>query len=121
MGRSEDLEAMNLERVDDDDIDFAALFADPAADSDAFARWSDDLDVYVQRQGALDALRLRPRSEAPWPGDDNPMLSYLRERASEIVDDEGADKAIAWLAQEAWFEATIAERARVARVLTDDA
>ncbi len=103
-----------------DDVEFATLLADPEADSDAFARWSDDLDVYVQRQGALDALRLRPRSEAPWPQDDNPMVAYLRDRADEIADDEGRDAAFEGLAQQAWFEATLAERARLARLLTDD-
>lgn len=102
------------------DIDIGLLLAEPDSDSPAFARWGDRLALYVRGQGTLDALRLRPETEAPWPGDDNPMLSYLTERAGEIVEHDGADAAIAWLAPQVWFEATIAERSRIERLLIDD-
>ena len=105
----------------DDDLDIGMLLADPGSSSRAFSRWSERLAVYVRQQGSLDALRLRPISEPPWPTDDNPMLSYLVERTAEIAEDEDADVATAWLARQSWLEATIAERSRVARLLTDDA
>jgi len=104
----------------DDDLDIGTLLADPGAASRAFTRWSDQLAVYVQQQGSLDALRLRPISEPPWPQDDNPMLSYLVERTAEIAEDDDTDVAIAWIARQAWLEATIAERSRVARLLSDE-
>ena len=103
-----------------DDIDIGVLLADPGADSEVFARWSERLGQYVQGQGSLDALRLRPSTEALWPQSDNPMLRYLIERAGEIVEHDGVAVAIAWLATEAWLEATIAERSRLARLLVDD-
>jgi hypothetical protein len=104
----------------DDDLDIGMLLADPGAAGLAFTRWSEQLAVYVQHQGSLDALRLRPISEPPWPADDNPMLCYLVERTAEIAEDEDAEVATAWLARQAWLEATIAERSRVARLLSDE-
>jgi hypothetical protein len=103
-----------------DNVDIGVLLADPGADSEVFARWSERLGQYVQGQGALDALRLRPDTDAPWPQRDNPMLCYLIERAAELVEHDGIDVAIAWLAMEAWLEATIAERSRLSRLLVDD-
>jgi hypothetical protein len=103
-----------------DDIDIGVLLADPGADSEAFSRWSARLGQYVLHQGPLDALRLRSQSEAPWPNDENPMLGYLVERSAEISENEGTGAAISWLARQAWFEATISERSRVARLLIDD-
>ena len=105
---------------DFDDIDIGVLLADPGADSEVFARWSERLGQYVQAQGSLDALRLRPDTEAPWPPRDNPMLRYLIERAAEILEHDGIAVAIAWLATQTWLEATIAERSRLARLLVDD-
>jgi hypothetical protein len=104
----------------DDDLDIGVLLADPGEQSDALARWSERLAQHVQGQGSLDALRLRPESEAPWPQPENPMLCYLLERAAEIIACDGVDGAMDWLARHAWLEATIAERGRVARLLVDD-
>jgi len=110
-----------LEELNDlEEIDFGTLLPDLHEQSPAYARWSEQLDAYLAAQGALDALRLRPSDEAPWPDGTNPMLSYLRERAAELVSEEGLDAAIAWLARQAWFEAAIAERARMSRLLIDD-
>jgi hypothetical protein len=103
-----------------DDLDIGVLLADPGVQSTALERWSERLAQHVQGQGSLDALRLRPESEAPWPQPDNPMLCYLIERTAEIIDGDGVDLALNWLATHAWLEATIAERGRVARVLVDD-
>ena len=105
--------------VDDDDLEFefAHLYAD---DSDALARWKDRLSTYVDLQGTLDALRLRPSSEQPWPAFDNPMLGYLKERATEIAAHDGIDAAITWLAANAWFEGALAERSRFIRLLDAD-
>ena len=103
-----------------DDMDIGELLAEPGAHSAVFARWTERLGNYVQSQGPLDALRLRPIPEAPWPDDDNPMLCYLRERATEMLEDDGIACAIEWLANHAWFEATIAERSRLSRMLVDD-
>jgi hypothetical protein len=103
-----------------DDLDIGVLLADPGSESAVFTRWSERLGRYLQGQGPLDALRLRPNTEAPWPDSDDPMLCYLIERTAEIVEDDGIGPAIAWLASQAWFEATIAERSRLARLLIDD-
>ena len=104
--------------VDDDlEVEFATLYAD---DSEALARWKDQLSEYVDLQGTLDALRLRPSSEQPWPAFDNPMLGYLRERGAEIAANDGLDAAISWLGANAWFEGAIAERSRFIRLLDAD-
>ena len=97
--------------------EFGRLYAD---DSEALARWKDRLSSYVDLQGTLDALRLRPSSEQPWPAFDNPMLGYLKERSSEIAANDGLDAALAWLAANAWFEGAIAERSRFIRLLDAD-
>lgn len=106
-------------QVEDDDLEFefASLYAD---DSAALERWKDALSGYVDVQGTLDALRLRPSSEQPWPAFDNPMLGYLRERTAEIVEKDGLDAAVAWLAANAWFEGAVAERSRFIRLLDAD-
>jgi hypothetical protein len=102
------------------DVEIADLLAGDGHDSVALARWKDRLSRYVDRQGALDALRLRPPTEAPWPTPENPMLGYLRERSTEVARTDGLDMAVAWLARNAWFEGAIAERARIARVIDED-
>jgi hypothetical protein len=94
---------------------------DPAATSEARTQWRAHLDEYVRSQGGIDALRLRPSDEAPWPQDDNPMYRYLVERAAELADSQDQEAAIQWLAARTWFEATLAERSRVARMLVDEA
>jgi hypothetical protein len=86
----------------------------------ALARWKDRLGEYVDLQGTLDALRLRPSSEQPWHAFDNPMLGYLKERTDEIVGKDGLEAAITWLAANAWFEGAIAERSRFIRLLDAD-
>ena len=99
------------------DAEIAQLYAD---DSEALARWKDRLSGYVDLQGTLDALRLRPSSEQPWPAFDNPMLGYLKERGAEIAANNGLDAAITWLAANSWFEGAIAERSRFIRLLDAD-
>jgi hypothetical protein len=103
--------------LDDGEYEFAQLYAD---DSEALARWKDRLSSYVDLQGTLDALRLRPSSEQPWPAFDNPMLGYLKERGAEIAAHDGLDAAMAWLAANSWFEGAIAERSRFIRLLDAD-
>ena len=93
---------------------------DHAAESEARTQWREPLDEYFRGQGGIDALRLRPSDEAPWPQDDNPMYRYLVERAGELASAEDAGAAIQWLAARTWFEATLAERSRVARMLVDE-
>ena len=105
---------------DDRDADLADLLGDDSGDSEALARWKDRLSPYVDRQGGLDALRLRAPSEPPWPAQDNPMLAYLSERSREIAADEGLDNALAWIIRHAWFEGAISERARIARLVDED-
>ncbi len=99
------------------DDDVAQLYTD---DSVARARWGGRLGQYVDLQGALDALRLRPTTERPWPAWDNPMFGYLIDRGTEIAAADGLDAALVWLASHAWFEGAIAERSRFARLLDDD-
>jgi hypothetical protein len=111
----------NLDDFDDlEDLDIGVVLADPGTESEVSARWSEQLGHYVHGQGSLDALRLRSATEPPWPHVDNPMVRYLIERTSEFVERDGIEAALAWLATHAWFEATIAERSRLARVLVDD-
>ena len=114
---ADDGDDVAVEEDDDLAIEFASLYAD---DSEALARWKDQLSAYVDVQGTLDALRLRPSSEQPWPAFDNPMLGYLRERAAEIATKDGVEAAIAWLSANAWFEGAVAERSRFIRLLDAD-
>jgi hypothetical protein len=100
--------------------DIADLLAGEEDDSVALAHWRDRLSEYVDRQGSLDALRLRSPSEAPWPATDNPMLGYLSERSAEVAVEDGLAAALAWLARNAWFEGAISERARIARLIDED-
>jgi hypothetical protein len=100
--------------------DIADLLASDEDDSVAHAHWKDRLSEYVDHQGALDALRLRTPTEAPWPALGNPMLGYLRDRAVEIEAEDGIGVALAWLARNAWFEGAIAERARITRLIDED-
>ncbi len=102
------------------DVPFGGIAHLYADDSAALALWKDRLSVYVDLQGQLDALRLRPSSEPPWPGSDNPMLAYLEARTAEITATEGTEAATAWLAANAWFEGAIAERSRFVRLLDAD-
>jgi hypothetical protein len=102
------------------DDDLADLLARDEDDSDALARWKDRLSQYVDRQGPIDAVRLRTPTEAPWPATDNPMLRYLSEGSKEIVTEDSVDTAVAWLATNAWFEGAISERARIARLVDED-
>jgi len=90
-------------------------------DGTVLARWKDCLGEYVDLQGTLDVLRLRPSCEPPWPAADNPMFGYLQERGTEIVTEGGLDAAISWLAANAWFEGALAERSRVSRFLDSSA
>jgi hypothetical protein len=107
--------AFDHDGIDDDQL--AHLYEDGGA---ALARWKDRLGDYVDLQGTLDALRLRPSSEQPWPAFENPMLGYLKERTGEIVERDGLEAAITWLAANAWFEGAIAERSRFIRLLDAD-
>jgi hypothetical protein len=100
--------------------DIADVLALDEDESVALAHWKNRLSDYVDRQGALDALRLRSQSEAPWPAKDNPMIGFLRDRAAEIATEDGLGVALAWLARNAWFEGAIAERARITRLIDED-
>ena len=95
----------------------AHLFPDESA---AHELWKDRLSNYVDLQGTLDALRLRPSTEPPWPAAGNPRLAYLEQRTVEIADTEGIAAAISWLAANAWFEGAITERSRFVRLLDAD-
>ena len=106
--------------VEDVELEIAELLAEAGDESEALAEWKDRLRVYVDSQGPLDALRLRPPSERPWPASENPMLGFLSERAREIAAADGVDAAVEWLARNAWFEGAISERARITRVIDDD-
>ncbi len=110
-----------FEGRDDIDLDdeIVELLVDEAG-SMALARWRDRLSLYIDQQGALDALRLRTSTEPPWPAIDNPMLGYLIERSAEIGNGDGFEVALAWLAANAWFEGVVAERARIARRIDED-
>jgi hypothetical protein len=48
------------------------------------------------------------------------MYRDLVERANELAGNDDPAAAIQWLASRAWFEATLAERSRVARLLVDE-
>src|SRR3974390_1626518 len=86
------------EMTADDDVAIEDGIAELSGDdSEARARWNDQLSHYVDLQGPLDVLRLRPRTEPPWPTSDNPMLGYLVDRSAEIANEEGLGAALAWL------------------------
>ncbi len=59
---------------------------------------------YVDRQGGVARLRHHEMPAFPWPGTDNPMLTYLVHRAEEIATTDGRPAATIWLAVHAWFE-----------------
>jgi hypothetical protein len=98
----------------------ADALADNRDDTAARANWADRLGRYVDQQGAMDALRLRPPTEPPWPQAENPMVGFLIERGAEIAAEEGVDAALTWLAANAWFEGVITERVRIARLLDNE-
>jgi len=117
-GKSADAFAEFDSRRFDDAI--TDLLVGGAPDSAAVERWRDRLSQYVERQGPLDALRLRSSSEPPWPETTNPMVGYLIDRSREIATEDGLDDALASLAANAWFEGVIAERSRIARRIDED-
>jgi hypothetical protein len=102
------------------DEDIADVLSGDEDGSVALAHWKDRLSDYVDRQGSLDALRLRSPSEPPWPAVENPMVGYLNARGKELAIESGFDVALAWLARNAWFEGAISERARIARLIDED-
>jgi hypothetical protein len=100
--------------------DLSSFFEEDEHDaSEARIRWSDRLTDYVRTQGSLDAVRLRPVSEPPWPADDNPMFSFLLERSREITAESDIDAALRWLGLNAWLEGCLAERTRLLRALDE--
>ena len=87
-------------------------------DSDALRSYDERLMAYLDGQGSqVEALRSRSQPSEPWPEADNPMLSYLIDRTTELLAAEGAETAVVWLAVHAWFEGTFDERARMLRKL----
>jgi hypothetical protein len=62
---------------------------------------------YLDRQVGVAHLRDREMPSFPWPGRDNPMLTYLVHRAEEMAATDGRPSATIWLAVHAWFEGAI--------------
>lgn len=77
----------------------------------ALPKWAARLGPYLDAQGGASLLRRTPMPEFPWPHLDNPMVGYLIDRGAEIAAAEGMERALAWVAAHAWFEAVIDERA----------
>ena len=102
------------------DVDIADLLAGDEDDSQALADWKDRLSEYVDRQGALDALRLRAPTEPPWPAPDNPMIGYLRERSEEIVAEDGLGAAVGVDREECVVRGRPFGTARIVRLIDED-
>jgi hypothetical protein len=49
------------------------------------------------------------------------MAAYLVDRGREILQSEGADAALIWLAVHAWFEGAVDERYRAVSAVLGDA
>jgi hypothetical protein len=71
------------------------------------SRMSEQLADYLDRQIGVTQLRDREMPNFPWPGRDNPMLTYLVHRAEEMAITNGRPAATIWLAVHAWFEGAI--------------
>ncbi len=109
-----------MERGNGIDEELGEFFAEDEDEaSPARNRWADQLTPYVNKQGPLDAIRLRPTSEPPWPADDNPMFAYLLERSSEVAAESDVETALRWLGLNAWLEGCLAERTRVVRAIEE--
>ena len=65
------------------------------------------LAAYLDGQSGVAHLRGREMPAYPWPDAENPMLSYLVDRAEEIAITDGHAAATVWLAVHAWFEGPI--------------
>jgi hypothetical protein len=66
-----------------------------------------ELVAYVDEQDEVlgdSSIRHTEMPEPPWPAQDNPMLTYLLERAARIALDDNVSNALTWLATHAWFE-----------------
>lgn len=59
---------------------------------------------------AVEAGRKAEMPSRPWPDQNNPMLGYLVNRAQELLDTDGPEAALVWLAVHAWFEGALGER-----------
>lgn len=86
-------------------------------DSHARALWGERLDSYLEGQEGIESLRSRIQPKPPWPEADNPMLGYLLARALEILEEDGPETAMTWLAVHAWFESALDTRAELIRHL----
>ena len=71
-------------------------------------RFNDRLAVYLESQGAVEALRDTEMPEFPWPDAYNPILEYLVHRSEEMAESDGRPAAVIWLAVHAWFEGALA-------------
>jgi hypothetical protein len=96
------------------------LFGD-GNDGEAIKRWADRLDVYLDDRALVEHVREQKMPEPPWPGTENPMAAYLVDRGREILQSEGADAALIWLAVHAWFEGAVDERYRAVSAVLGDA
>jgi len=78
------------------------------------------LETYLASQSAVAELRRETMPGAPWPADDNPMLSYLlhtaRSRFESGPDAGDLRTVLVWLAAHAWFEGGIDRSAEIAAV-----
>jgi hypothetical protein len=90
---------------------------DDSEDSAALKLWRERLSSYLDGQEGIEGLRSRVQPNSPWPERDNPMLGYLIARAMEILEEEGPQSALTWLAVHAWFESALDTRADLIRDL----
>jgi hypothetical protein len=84
------------------------------------------LMTYTWAQGTTEDRDQAQMGQPPYPVQDNVMLKYLIQRATEMTGCTGPDRilarAVVWLAAHAWFEGGLDERSRTRghRPVTDD-
>lgn len=93
------------------------IYADDNENSPAAATWAARVTSYLTAQEGIEPLRSRVQPNAPWPESDNPMLGYLIARAIEIMEKDGPETALLWVAVHSWFESAIDTRADLIRHL----
>lgn len=91
----------------------------PADDGgETLTDFADRLAQYADANPLSEPYRHVPQGQRPWPARHNVMLEYLIHRSVELLETEGPQSAIVWLAAHAWFEGGLAEREATLREVT---
>lgn len=80
---------------------------------EAWLHWKGRVNEYVESQGEpVQAVRnAMAMPDPPYPDVNNPMLGYLIETTSDVLEKdpspEGIQSALTWLAVHAWYEGAL--------------